>query len=399
MPKVAVATRLNVRHQFIDAARGIAMLFVLLSHFSFSYFPNQTDWTPTVLRMIGMVSSPTFMIINGLLIGFLCRTRRDQFEHLRTAFIDRGLLLLTVGHLLILGSHVAWYTTRFLSITDTVAVCMIVGPWLAMRFRPGVRLALGLAVYSLSWIVVVSWHPHQVLFEAVKETLFGTFSSTIYYYAFPVLPWLGLDLAASALGSRLGEYHERGEPAAMQRLLKRTALSGLVAAVMINLGYHLAKYLSHGSAFVVSLHTWASPFHKDPPAPDYLLFYGALGLLLLSATMHLLERGYVRWLTDRAIALGQTSFVVFMLQFYVYFTGLALIREHLPFRFAWPVYFAASVALIALIAFAWHRRGFNRYLTVGYRHLQNSSWNFRLPIGSPIEAVGDYPRKHPVSAS
>jgi peptidoglycan/LPS O-acetylase OafA/YrhL len=63
----------RTRQEFIDVVRGFAMLFVLISHFSFTYFPDQLSVTPTVLRTIGMVASPTFMIINGLLIGFLCR--------------------------------------------------------------------------------------------------------------------------------------------------------------------------------------------------------------------------------------------------------------------------------------------------------------------------------------
>jgi hypothetical protein len=335
-----------------------------------------------------MMASPTFMIINGLLIGFLCRIRRNDFEHLQAAFTDRGLLLLSVGHLLILGSHLPWYTTRFLSITDTVAVCMLVGPRLAVSLRPAARLALGIAAYTLSWVAVESWHPQGILLKATQETLFGSLDPTVYVYSFPILPWLGLDLAASALGSRIGDQHLRHDTKAMQRTLLRTGAIGLAAAVVINAIYHLSKYAAHG-ALMFPLHGFASPFQKDPPGLDYVLFYGSFGMCLLAASIQLLQHEYVPWLTRRMANLGQTSFVVFVFQFYVYLTVLAPIRMYLPLRSAaWPLYLFASIVVIVLPALAWHRRGYNRFLTVGYRYLQKTSWNVPLKFGSGWVASG-----------
>ena len=70
------------RVQFLDAARGSAMFFVLLSHFGFAFFPNQSDPLPTAMRFIGMVASPTFMVLSGLILGFLYRTSPGSFERL-----------------------------------------------------------------------------------------------------------------------------------------------------------------------------------------------------------------------------------------------------------------------------------------------------------------------------
>jgi uncharacterized membrane protein len=364
----------RTRQEFIDVARGFAMLFVLISHFSFTYFPNQLSVTPTVLRTIGMVASPTFMIINGLLIGFLCQTRRSDFKHLHVAFTDRGLLLLSIGHLLILGSHLPWYTTRFLSITDTVAVCMLVGPSLAIRLRPAVRLAIGLTVYAVSWIAVERWHPNGILFEAVQETLFGSVTPTVYVYAFPIVPWLGLDLAASALGSRLGELYSRQDTKAMERMLVRLGAAGFIAAIGVNAIYHLANYAAH-DALTLRLHWLGSPFQKEPPGFDYVLFFGSCGVCLVAASIRLLKQNAVPWLTRRMAQLGQTSFVVFVFQFYVYLTIVVPIRRYLPYRSAWPVYFLASVVVIVLPSLLWHRRGYNRFLTIGYRYLQGRPWN------------------------
>jgi uncharacterized membrane protein len=369
----------RTRQEFIDVARGLAMLFVLISHFSFTYFPDQMSVTPTVLRAIGMVASPTFMIINGLLIGFLCQTRRSDFKYLHVSFTDRGLLLLSIGHLLILGSHLPWYTTRFLSITDTVAVCMLVGPLLAIRLRPAARLAIGLTVYAISWIAIETWHPDEIVFKAVKETLFGTLTPTVYVYAFPILPWLGLDLAASALGSRLGKLYSRQDTKGMERTLGWLGAAGFIAAIGVSAIYHLANFAAH-DVLTLRLHGLGSPFQKEPPGLDYVLFFGSCGLCLVSASIHLLKRNAMPWLTRRIAELGQTSFVVFVFQYYVYLTIVFPIRRYLPYPSAWPVYFLISVAVIVLPALAWHRRGYNRFLTIGYRHLQQRSWN--VPLGS-----------------
>lgn len=251
---------------------------------------------------------------------------------------------------------------------------MLIGPSLAIRLRPVTRLAIGLSVYAISWIAVESWHPNEVVFKAVQETLFGSLTPTVYVYAFPILPWLGLDLAASALGSQLGELHSRQDAKAMERTLLRLGAAGLIAAISVNAIYHLANYATHDS-LTLRFHWLGSPFQKEPPGVDYVLFFGSSGVCLVAASLRLLKQNAVPWLTRRMAQLGQTSFVVFVFQFYVYLTIVVPIRRYLPYRSAWPVYFLASVIVIVLPALVWHRRGYNRFLTIGYRYLQGRSWN------------------------
>lgn len=368
------------------------MMFVLLSHFSFTYFSRQQDATPTTLRLIGMVASPTFVLINGILIGFLCRTRTSQLIRLRTMYIDRGLLLLTVGHLLLVGSHIA-YTERFFSITDTVGVCMLLGPWIATRLSVRARLALGASAFAMSWIAVEWWHPTSIAAETIKEAVFGTLTtSTVYVYAFPVLPWLSLDIVGSVLGSRLGDLHLEDDTEAEQRLLTRTSILSLTSAAVISAVFHLAKYAFHSNPLVLAFHPIASPFGKQPPSLVYLLFYGGIGVGLLSASLHLVRRAHHTPLLSLATALGRTSFVVFMLQFYVYLLGIAVVRPFLPYDFLWPLYFALSVVMIVVPALAWHRRGYNRFLTIGYRHLAASTRDVhagrhRIAVAGPAATV------------
>jgi len=365
------------RVQFIDAARGGAMFFVLLSHFGFTFFPNQFDLAPTIMRLVGMVASPTFIIINGLLFGFLYRTRVNNQDRFRAILVDRGLFLLTVGHLVILGSHVSSYTVRFLSITDTVGVCMIAGTWLVVRLDRRNRLLLSLALFGVSWLAIDNWQPHAILAVAIKETLFGSLTPTIYYYAFPLLPWFSLDLAASALGDCLGVHYENNDTATMRRVLLTTAASALTAAAALNAAAHMVRH--YGFAMAATAHVLASPFQKEPPSPVYFLFYGALGLFLIAAFMRLADGEYAPRLMTAAASLGKTSFAVFVAQFYVYFTVLPFVRHHLPWSMPWGVWLPLSVLVILLPALEWQRRGFNRFLTVGYLR----SWRLRSRRESP----------------
>ena len=69
MPDVAETLAVRAtpigRVRAIDAARGLAMVFVCLSHFGLEYFRRLDE--PSIakaLYMVGMIGSPTFMLIS-----------------------------------------------------------------------------------------------------------------------------------------------------------------------------------------------------------------------------------------------------------------------------------------------------------------------------------------------
>ena len=342
------------------------MLFVLLSHFGYAYFRNSQELLPSLMTLVGMVASPTFMVINGMLLGLFYRTRPNDFDRFRTIVTDRGLFLLTIGHLLILLSHIT-YAVRFVSITDTVGLCMLVSPWVVVMVPPRVRLALSAAVYALALGVVLHWHPTTHYALALKETFFGQMGRGVYDYAFPVLPWWSLELAATVVGERLGAHCNDGNPGGMHRFLIRTAVMGAGTATVLNGAYHALKHYGYVSVFATT--EVASPFAKMPPSLVYFLFYGSLGLMLIAACLRLASDDRMAGIYRGLATIGQTSFAVFVIQFFVYFTVLHALRPHLPFAWAWPVYFVLSVVAIFVPALGWHRAGYNKFLTVGYRRL------------------------------
>ena len=371
----------RARLQFIDAARGSAMFFVLLSHFAVNYF-SAHDATGNLMTLVGMVASPTFIIINGTLLGMYYRTRPADFERFRTIVTDRGLFLLTIGHFLVLLSH-ATYAVRFVSITDAVGVCMLISPWLVATLPPRTRLVLALGTYALTLTTVLSWHPTAHYELVLKETFFGRVEPGIYVYAFPVLPWFSLELAATALGERLGAHSAEGNVGAMHRLLFRTAAIAVALATALNLGYHALKHVAYTSAFAT--HAVGSPFAKTPPSLVYFLFYGSIGLMLISASLRVSSEARLARIVRALSTIGQTSFAIFVIQFFVYFTVLPVVRPHLPLAWAWPLYFGMSIVATLVPAVVWHQAGCNRLLTVGYRRLVQDAGRHALP-GSRMPA-------------
>ena len=361
------------RVRFLDAARGSAMLFVLLSHFGFTFFANQNAAAPRSMRLIGMVASPTFVLVNGILLGFLHRMHRHDFRRIRAKFVDRGIFLVTIGHLLILGSHAPAYTRSFWCLSDTIGVCMIVQPWLLERLRPAQRLRVGLAIYAVSWISVLLWSPQGQGLNLIKETLVGSLDPVVYRYEFPVLPWFGLALGATTLGDRIAHFHLAGNPAGMRRSIGWTSVIALAAAIMFRGSFALAhREFPQAMVFRRFLPLF-NPFEKQPPSPEYLFAYGAVGLALLYTWLVVEQRSRAKTVTTMMASLGQVSLFVFLLQWYVYFLGFYPVRGRLPFAGAWPIYLLGSIGLIVVSANWWQRHNGNRLLTVGLPQPSRSS--------------------------
>jgi len=347
------------------------MLFVLLSHFLEAFFPNP-DWFDVFLGDITDIASPTFVLISGSLIGFLYRVRPDAFPQLRTKLIDRGLFLLTIGHVVLLGGHYAMTPTmRWLPITDAVGFSMLISPWLVSKFGRAQRVFTGLAVFAINWLVVALWSPAAGA-EAVKETFFGSQDLRFYAYAFPLIPWFCVDLIATTIGDRLGELYVQKNIAAVGKLLDRLWVGGVLSAMAVAVGLKVVSMMwpVTNARFAEVEYGMRAVQQRIPPGPVYILFYGGLGLLLLRLSFAAEQRvgRWVKTYVDYASAVGQVSLFTFVWQYYVYYTGIHLLQPYMPFDWAAPAYFAATVWLVMAPALWWHRNDYNKYITVGYSY-------------------------------
>jgi len=263
-------------------------------------------------------------------------------------------------------------TVRWLPITDAVGVSMLVTPWIVDKTRPATRLIISFGLYVLGWLVVALWHPGTAG-EIVKETLFGNQPLAFYAYVFPLLPWFCLDLAATVLGEKLGALHIKGDRAGVAKFLGRVWIAGLTSAIGLAVGLKVFFSLWPVSPeWADFLYELRALHQRIPPGPVYLAFHASLGVLVLKLCFAAEQRKFGRLSSayvNYTAAIGQSSLFTFVWQTYVYYTGLHLLHTYLPFQWAWPVYFVATVQLVTVPALWWQRAGLNRLITVGYPYL------------------------------
>ena len=372
----------------IDATRGAAMLFVFLSHFSISYMRLAGHLNLVVLLYrISMVASPTFMLISGIILGYLFETHKENFQPIRRTLVGRGIFLLTVGRVLILIAHIPFaggfrqaLTWGF--ITDSIGVSVICGTIVIGHLRSLHRLFLGIFLYVISWWMILVWFPEPTVLRAVKYVLFGPLSgyqNSIYADVFPLLPWFGIYLVGSSMGSRLGKLLVQNQTTEAATFVLFTALASLSVALVI----HGLK-LSLGAAVpsdkaVIWFHLFQT--EKLPPTFTYFLFYGGIGLLILYSFLKFERLRFVGRAMELLQVLGQVSLVAFILQYYVYFSLFIILN--LKYSVFWPLYFAVSVCLIYVPTRFAFRHGFNKYLSVPYSRMLD----FVLPWRTARERV------------
>ena len=375
----------------IDSARGAAMLFVCLAHFANAYhFSSGADASGIYLVLVGMVASPTFVTVSGLVAGFLAVTRSGSFGQLRIKLIDRGFFLLLVGHTVLALSHVfagAGFVAGFKIgyITDVVGFAVVLGPWLVDSVRPKPRLLLAFSVFAVSWVAVFLWHPTG-LGGTVKQYLIGIPNlSDTTRGDFPLLPWFAVYLAGTVIGQRLGGLYLQKEQKAAHLMLARVGGTCLVLGTAAKLGLHMVRGAAPSLEQTHPLLLFSiSTYQKFPPGPVYLVFFGGAGLLLVAGILEAGRRGKQPFLLGELRQIGLASLFIYILQYYVYVVVLHPLR--LPYSPFWPLLFLFTVFLLARAAALWNSVEGNRFLTVGLGALLK--WSRRrteLSLRQPID--------------
>jgi uncharacterized membrane protein len=353
----------------IDAARGSAMLFVCLAHFTNSYFfQNGQEWIGDKLVAIGMLASPTFVTISGLVAGFLSVTCRSSFPDLRRKLVDRGLFLLLAGHLILAGTgkgFVHAYTVEY--ITDAIGFAVLFGPWLVATLAARSRLLLAATILALDWCAILLWAPSDGIPALAKQFLVGAVVRGRWEDTgggFALIPWFAVYVVGTVIGERVGTYYASKRPRAAHLFLARAGITSVMCALGAKIGFHfLARTAPLFAQAHATLFHFVSIYQKFPPGPVYLCFFGGAGMLLVAAVLQAVHVGTAPWLVNELSQLGQASFFVYVVQFYIY--GIALHALRLPYTPFWPLIFLFTIALLALVATAWNRKEGNRFLTVG----------------------------------
>ena len=360
------------------------MLFVFLSHFALVYIWRSGEIRlATLMYDVAMIASPTFMLISGIMLGYLYRTHPSDFARIRVNYIYRGLFLLTVGRLIIFGSHIVYAggvkeALLWGFATDAIGVSIIVGPMIVGRLTGGQRALASVCMYVGSWLLILFWLPESWTSNIIKEFLVGPAgreSTRLLTDSFPLLPWMSMHILGSCFGERLGAYYLEGDQAAARSLVLKVGLTGCMGGALVA-ALRFAIPFNGLTDPEWTRHLLLSPFGKLPPSPAYTLLYGGIGVLILYLLLRFEEFPPVTLYVKFTEVLGQTSLFVFMFQYYIYFTFFMLLD--LQFTVLWPLYFIASVALIAIVAQFWKRRDYNRFLDIRYpgviRRLMSAAW-------------------------
>lgn len=363
------------------------MLFVCLSHFTGDYLlrtgPTQlADY----LGAVSMIASPTFVIVSGMVVGFLARTNPNGFAQLRVKLVDRGIFLLLFGHLFLTLTEIPApanfahvYRTSF--ITDAIGVSIIFGPWLVASVRPQRRIALAAMIFIANWLLIAFWHPVGV--ASVAKTyligLTGDAGQVSVIPVFPIVPWFAVYLAATVLGGRIGTMYLRDERRAAHELIAGIGISsvipaGVFYAVIMTLRASDKGYAHLSSAFL----TLVSIYGKFPPGIVYLGFFGGAGLLLLAIVFEIDRKAKMAVVMQTLRSMGRASLLIFTVQYALYRSVLP--HLHLPYTPLWPLLFALSIILLAWLATIWENHDGNRFLSVGI-----TSWWKRDAMRHPAD--------------
>ena len=350
--------RASRRSLFIDATRGLAMLFVCVSHFGIAYFGRLGKaHAEHLTSLIALPSTPTFIVLSGLLLGFLSVQSPASFPNLSIKLMDRGLFLLGPARALVMIAHfVIFGSVRFFFITDTIGLCLLVGPWLVANFSSSLRATLGVGLLAFSWFIYLTWLPAGGPSGVLHSILVGDVPFRFGWLTFPILPWVGGYLLATPIGESLARWRKQGEGF----VLKLGALAAL--CMVAGAAMHVV-----GRGQSPTVRELLSAGQKYPPSPAFLLACGGGGLGATTLMAWLEQRRLFPAILSGFATAGRSSLVVFVVQYFVYYVGIYSL--HLPATPLWPVFLAVSLAFIFGVAVWWDRRIGNEYLTVGLPYL------------------------------
>jgi len=365
-PRVAVPPALDPlkeRLPAVDAARGLALLLMLLDHAAFFAKVNVTAetytsralslWGPgwVIAGLFTNVSAPTFWFLGGMSVALMAG--RERWRNATDDF-----LLIRAGALFLIDMAVVsweWNPMKpphavvdfeLLSCLATALLLMI-----PTRRLPDRALIAVTAVLFVGYAALVRLVPQSVLEGlALPGRLFVTFDEAHKpVVTFPVFGWMGLMTLGLLFGRQLvrGQWL-KGKP---YYIAAGVCLAAWAVARLTGLGSTGEWRPEQGvqALFLMS---------KGPPSLDYQAFNVSFGLMALGA---FLDAGPAlknsmpgRWL----IAWGQAPLFLFVAHLLVTF-GCARVLLHLPLLrqadvLRYTLTFVASAALLLPMA-RWYR--------------------------------------------
>ena len=346
----------------LDVARATAVLLICTAHFVDVYnspYPNASPHTLIVqiINAICRVATPTFFLVSGILLGYFSTMKIGDFPRIRIQLLDRAIFLATIGHLLI---AVAWAPrSGFINalrtgfVTDTIAVCIIGGLLLFPYMKaPSTRVWVGALLYLTGWAGWSLWHPDNTVFVTVRGIFLGPDENGYSIFYDPLLPWFGVYLIGTALGSWIGTF-KRDNLHCAGRTLARYAATIFICVLSLNV-----LTISLNTLGVAEVPSYLLVLGKKyPPGPSYVLLFGSAALLLIGGMLCFVrakQSGVFRKIVE---CLGRNSFAILVAQYFLYYSALFLLET----KFYKPTILVAIALYIgSILGIIWLGRIFDR---------------------------------------
>jgi len=318
---------------FLDALRGVALIFMVLNHTGRWWQDRSMGWPWYYSVYVTMaVAAPTFLFLVGFCLPLsLTKTRGAAAEHLlptiwkyakRGGRIILGGLLLNV---LVFPEDPFWTNGVLQTIGLGIIIAAPVGLFVGSAVGRYLVVAASVLIYlSFGWSFdfLTAWvaaHPA---------------ASRVLFFEFPPWPWVGLVLFGLVPGAMfLDETDQRGRSRYMIRMAVVGALC-IAWLLVYDRWAHTAKPFTFMRDFILNNH-WT-------PRGAAAVWVIGMTFCLMALVYYLAEIKKLRmtWL----VTLGQTAlFLYFVHQLIV----LTLVNQHLHLKFNnWYYYGLANLVLM-----------------------------------------------------
>ena len=329
----------STRIQSIDILRGLVMVIMALDHvrdytnigYAASTPENLDTTTPALFftRWITHFCAPVFVFLAGT-SAFLYGARQPSKKPLSKFLFTRGLWLVFIELTVV---NFAWtfdinLSFHIFQVIWVIGICMIIMAAL-IYFPRKYLLGLGLLILvghnTLDGITKSGNDPLSILWYLIHQKAFVVFENgeTMAYFAYPILPWLGI----MVLGYCFGYFYQSGFNAeTRKKWLLRLGFSAIILFFglrLLNVYGNLTPW-SEQESFTYTVISFFN-VTKYPPSLLYTLMTLGPALLFLFAIESVQNK-----LTSILLTIGRVPFFFYIIHLYLIhligFLGLIILN-------------------------------------------------------------------------
>jgi uncharacterized membrane protein len=164
--------------------------------------PLLPNWEQFVLRYIGYICAPGFLMMNGAMVWWTYQNRISKGStdwNARWHLIQRGLFLVLVQVTWVNSSWGGFseFKPAHLGIISTIGISMILLT-LIVNMKWQIRLGIALAIFFIYPFLLKITYTTEVLWQQI---LMQTFIDSGEFNKYPILPWFALAILGSVMAT------------------------------------------------------------------------------------------------------------------------------------------------------------------------------------------------------